>query len=176
LREQAETQGKERGSPPVGQEAEVADAHKSQRQQVEQKPTQELLDREAHDPLAVLGRVSPPERDLAIRERHQSVIGDSNAVGIGAEVAEDVFRTAKRWLAVDHPILAEQQAKAGREDSWFSEGSELAVELKLAVAKSTATNFPRKTRLSTLTGRKKDRREEIQRSCSGARPPAATTQ
>jgi hypothetical protein len=111
LQEQAETQGKKRPSPPVGQEAEVADAHKSQRQQVEQEATQELLAREAHDPLAVaVGRVSPPEGDLAIRERNQSMIGDSNAVGIGAEVAEDVFRTAKRWLAVDHPILAEQQA------------------------------------------------------------------
>jgi len=111
LREQAETQGKERRSPSVGQEAEVADAHKSQRQQVEQEPTQELLAGEAHDPLAVaVGRVSPSEGDLTIRERNQSVIGDSNAVGIGAEVAEDVFRTAKRWLAVDHPILAEQHA------------------------------------------------------------------
>jgi hypothetical protein len=111
LQEQAETQGKKRPSPPVGQEAEVADAHKSQRQQVEQEAAQELLAGEAHDPLAVaVGRVSPPEGDLAIRERNQSMIGDRNAVGIGAEVAEDVFRTAKRWLAVDHPILAEQQA------------------------------------------------------------------
>jgi len=30
--------------------------------------------------------------------------------------------------------------------------------------------------LSTLTGRKKERWEEIQRAWSGARPPAATTQ
>ena len=33
-----------------------------------------------------------------------------------------------------------------------------------------------KIRPSTLTGRKKDRREEIQREWSGARPPAASTQ
>ena len=39
---------------------------------------------------------------------------------------------------------------------------------------SAATNLPRNTRLSTLTGRKKEWWEEIQRAWSGARPPAAT--
>ncbi len=43
-------------------------------------------------------------------------------------------------------------------------------------AQVEATNLPRKTRPSTLTGRKKDRREEIQREWSRARPPAASTQ
>lgn len=55
-----------------------------------------------------MSRVSPPERDLAIGERNQSVVGDSNAVGIGAEVVENAFRAAKRRLAVDHPVMAEQ--------------------------------------------------------------------
>ena len=41
---------------------------------------------------------------------------------------------------------------------------------------SPATNLPRNMRLSTLMGRKKERREEIQREWSGARPPAASTQ
>jgi len=111
LLEQLETQGKELRSPAVRQEAEVTDAHKPKRQQMEQKAAQEFLNRKAHAPLAVaVGRVSPPERDLAIGERNQSVVGDSNAVGIGAEVAENAFRAAKRRLAVDHPILAEQYA------------------------------------------------------------------
>ena len=78
---------------------------------MEQKPAQEFLNRKAHVPLAVaVGRVSPPEGDLAIGERNQSVVGDSHAVGIGAEVAENAFRAAKRRLAVDHPILAKQPA------------------------------------------------------------------
>jgi len=97
LLEQPKTQGKELRSPAVRQEAEVTDAHKPKRQQMEQKAAQEFLNRKAHAPLAVaVGRVSPPKRDLAIGECNQSVVGDSNAVGIGAEVAENAFRAAKR--------------------------------------------------------------------------------
>ena len=39
---------------------------------------------------------------------------------------------------------------------------------------SSATNLPRKTRLSALTGRKKRGEESIHLEPSGARPPAGT--
>ena len=78
---------------------------------MEQKPAEELIDREAHDALSVsVGRVSPSEGNVVIGEPNQSAVGDSHAMGIGAEVAENAFRAAKRRLAVDHPILAEQYA------------------------------------------------------------------
>lgn len=76
---------------------------------MEQKPAQELIDREAHDALAVaMGRVPPSECDLAICECNQSVVGDGDAVGVGTKVAENVLRTTERRLGVDHPVLAEQ--------------------------------------------------------------------
>ena len=45
LLEQLETECKELCSPSVSEKAEVADAHKTARQQVEQEAAQELLDR-----------------------------------------------------------------------------------------------------------------------------------
>src|ERR1700679_1738847 len=42
--------------------------------------------------------------------------------------------------------------------------------------RNPAINFPRKTQLSTLTGRKKLEREAIHWEWSGARPPPGTTQ
>jgi hypothetical protein len=45
LLEQPETECKELCSPSVSEKAEVADAHKTARQQVEQEAAQELFDR-----------------------------------------------------------------------------------------------------------------------------------
>jgi hypothetical protein len=70
LLEQPEAEWKQLLSSAVGQEAEIADPHKARWQEVEQKASQELIDREAHNPLAVaMGRVSPAECDIAISER-----------------------------------------------------------------------------------------------------------
>ena len=78
---------------------------------MEQKPAEEVIEREAHDALLVsVGRVSPSEGNVVIGERNQSAVGDSHAMRIGAEIAKDVLWAAERRLAVDHPVLAEQYA------------------------------------------------------------------
>jgi len=123
--------------------------------------------------------VSPAEGDVSVGESNQPVVGDGDAVGIGAEIAQQVFWTTEGRLGIDDPVLAEQQSEPGCEGSWFGEWSEGTVELDLGFAESileSGDELTRNTRLSTLTGRKKERWEEIQRAWSGARPPAATTQ
>jgi hypothetical protein len=94
---------------PVGEEAEVADAHEAARQQVKQKTAEELVDREAHRPLLVaVGGVSPTECNVVIGEGKQPAVGDGDAVGVGAKVAQNVFRTTERWLGINDPVVAEQ--------------------------------------------------------------------
>lgn len=104
---------------------------------MEEKAAQELVYREAHDPLTVaVSRVPPSECNLAVCERNQSAVGDGNAVGVGAQVAENVLRTAERWLGVDDPVVAEQGSAPGCKGSWLSECRELAMELEIALAES----------------------------------------
>jgi hypothetical protein len=65
---------------PVGQQAEVTDAHEAARKQVKQEAAQELIDRQSQQPLLVsMSGVSPAERDVAFRESNQPAAGDGDA-------------------------------------------------------------------------------------------------
>src|SRR5208282_966558 len=67
----------------VAQEAEVPDAMKPVRQDVDQEAANELIGIQGHDLLAVaIAVVLPPEPDLAVVHGHQAIIGDGDAVGI----------------------------------------------------------------------------------------------
>ena len=109
LLEQPEAERKKFCSPPVGEEAEVADAHEAARQQVQQEAAQELIDRQSHEPLLVaVGGVAPAEGDVAVGESNQPAVGDGDAMGVGAEIAQHMFRSAERPFGVDDPVVAEQ--------------------------------------------------------------------
>jgi len=109
LLEQPRTECKEFCSPPVSKKSEVADAHKTARQQVEEEAAQELCDRQSHEPLPVaVSGVSPAEGDVTIGESHQPVVGDGDAVSVGAEIAQHMFWPAERPFGVDDPVVAEQ--------------------------------------------------------------------
>jgi hypothetical protein len=80
--------------------------------------------------------VSPAEGDVSVGESNQPVVGDGDAVGVGAEIAQHVFWTTEGRLGIDHPVLAEQYSEPGCEGSWFGEWSESAVELDPGFAES----------------------------------------
>ena len=88
------------------------------------------------------------------------MIGDGDAVGVSAEITQGMFGTTERRFAIDHPVMAEQLAEPGGEDLGLSEPFQIAIEAKLPFGAGArfkaATNLPRKTRLSTLLGRKKE--------------------
>ncbi len=46
--------------------------------------------------------------DVSVGESNQPVVGDGDAVGIGAEIAQHVFWTTEGRLGIDDPVLAEQ--------------------------------------------------------------------
>ena len=118
----------------MGQKAEVADAHEARGKHVEQEAAQELLDRQGHQALLVAVRgVSPAEGDLVSREGDQAVIGDRHAVGVAAEITENVFGTTEGRLAVDHPVLPEEGPEERSEYFRFGQKLEIPVEAQLAV-------------------------------------------
>ena len=107
--EQPQTKRKKFCSPPVGEEAEVADAHKTARQQVQEEAAQELFDRQSHEPLLVaVSGVAPAKGYVALGESNQPAVGNSNAVGVGTEIAQHMFWPAERPFGVDDPVVTEQ--------------------------------------------------------------------
>ena len=83
-----EAEWQQRGASPVGEEAEVADAHEAAWQQVEQEAAQELVEGQSQEPLLVgVGGVSPTEGDVALLEGDESTVGDGDAMGVAAEIA-----------------------------------------------------------------------------------------
>lgn len=82
--EETGTKWKKLRSPPVSEKSEVADAHKAAREQMQKEATQELVYGQSHQPLLVaVSGVSPTERNVAIGESDESVVGDGDAVGVG---------------------------------------------------------------------------------------------
>ena len=45
---------------------------------------------------------------VALGKSDQSVVGDGDAVGVGIEIVQHVFRTTEGRLGIDDPVLTEQ--------------------------------------------------------------------
>jgi len=52
-----------------------------------------------------VGIIFPAEGDLVVVEGNEAVVGDGDAMGVAAEIAEHVMGTAERWFGIDHPVL-----------------------------------------------------------------------
>src|ERR1039457_1752396 len=121
-------------APSVGQKAEVADAQETGGKHMEQEAAQELLDRQGHQTLLVAVRgVSPAKGDLVALQGDQAVIGDRHAVGVAAEITENVFGATEGRLAVDHPVLTEEGTEERSEHFRFCQKLEIPVEAESAV-------------------------------------------
>ena len=123
--------------------------------------------------------VAPAEADLTVLNGEEAVVGDGDAVGVLAEVVEDLVGAGEGALGVDDPLgLAEGLEVAG-EGVGIVESGEGMAELEPAGRKacwSSSRKRRRNRRDRTRTGRKKPGRQVIQRSPSGAMPPPGTTQ
>src|ERR1039458_9460279 len=111
--EQPPAQRQQRGAVAVGEEAEVADAYKARWQQMEQEAAQELMNVQGHEPLLVAMRgVAPSEGDVAIGESNQPGVRNGDAMSIGTEITQHMFRSAEGRLGVDDPVVAEQYPRS----------------------------------------------------------------
>src|SRR5262249_42268222 len=94
----------------VSQESEVADAHKSGGNDVQEQTANELDAIQRPGLLLVPVRVVlPVKMDLAILDADQAVIGDGHPVGVACQVLENDLRTATAWgLSINNPVLLPQ--------------------------------------------------------------------
>jgi hypothetical protein len=103
---------------------------------MEQEATQELVDRQRHQPLLVaVSGISPAEGNVTVGESNEPMVGEGDPMGIVAEIAQRMFRAAEGSLGVNDPVVEEQQSEPGREASRLGEREEMAMELELAFAK-----------------------------------------
>jgi len=76
---------------------------------MEQEAAQELFDGQSHEPLRVaVSGISPAKSYVAIGECDQPGVGNGDAMGVGAKVAEHMFRSSEGPLGVNDPVVAEQ--------------------------------------------------------------------
>jgi len=96
----------------VGEQAEVTDTHESPGQDVEEEAADERLDAQGHG-LESFGAaaITHAEPDLLIVEADEALIGDCDAVGVAAEIGDDLLGTGEGGLGVDHPIVMVQCAQ-----------------------------------------------------------------
>ena len=116
----------------IGHPAAVTDALKPRRQRVDEKTPDELIGAERHGArflLVLVAIVLPLESDAAIGGRQKALIGNGHAVGVSAEVLEDLLRPAERRLGVDDPLFLAQWHQILGELGWFGERFQLAEKL-----------------------------------------------
>ena len=63
--------------------------------------------------------IAPAEGDVAIGERDQPGVRDGDAMRVGAEITQHMFRSAEGLLGVDDPVVPEQHPQPGREGTWL---------------------------------------------------------
>ena len=106
---------------------------------MKQEAAQELIYGQDHEPLLVaVRRIAPSEGDVATGESDQPGVGDSNAMSVGAEIAQHMLRSTEWALGVDDPVVAEQHAQPCGEGAWFGKVRQAAVELKLTTMEGVA--------------------------------------
>ena len=114
---------------------------------MQEEAAQEVHRVEGHDALlAAVGIIAPAEADALAVEGGDAVIRDGHAVGVAAEVAQNLFGAAEGRLRVDIPFLAaelvDQQLELSRIAERSSRASQLEQPLAIEVAKSGEKLLP----------------------------------
>ena len=99
----------------VGEKAEMADADEACWKGVKQEPPDKFFRGQSQNIAFIpVVAVAEGEGDAAVFDIEDAVVGNSDAVGIAAEVVEDFIRSAERRLGINDPaLLAEPGEQAG---------------------------------------------------------------
>ena len=126
-------EGQESSPLTCRQETKETDPDKSARQSVKQESVKELDGRKSHRARGIITfPILPPERDLAVVETDEPMVGDGDAVGVARQIVEDMFRPAKGTLRVDDPIDMVQRSDKGAESFRVIERCKITEELQLS--------------------------------------------
>ena len=79
---------------------------------MKEEAAQELVSGKSHNALPSAMRiVLPAEGDMFSIEGEDAVVGDGDAVGVAAEIAQHVLGTAQSLLGIHDPVLAMHNAQ-----------------------------------------------------------------
>jgi hypothetical protein len=102
------------------------------------------------------------------------MVGDGHAVGVSADIGDELLGSAKGFFAVDDPLLSfafpEETLKAFRK----TELREGVGKVDLSFPKASAIAWQKRSHTDlerSLTGTRKLVFEKIQRLCESSRPP-----
>jgi hypothetical protein len=110
----------------VGEEAEVADLGKAVGKNVQEEAADELPGVESHGSGAVVFFAVPPlEGHLCILKRQQAVVGNGDAVGIAAEVIEDLGGSPEGRFGIDDPLMLSISAQEPGKGLGISQGGKI---------------------------------------------------
>ena len=145
----------------VGEEADVADAAETVRHGVPQEAADELVRLQRHDlGLAAVAVVLPSEADLSVIEPNQAAVGDGDAMGVAAEIAEHLLGAGERRLGVDDPVDAGQVIEASSEGGGIGERAEFPGEAQPAAGEGGAQ--PAHEHVAEAPGEHAHRQEEAE--------------
>ena len=109
----------------VGEKAEVADTHEAVGEHVEEKTADEFVGVKGQSLFSIpVFAISITQGDQAVLHVEDTVVGQSDAVGVAAEIIKDRLWRTERLLRVDHPVLFTQLLEflAGGRDFSLVEG------------------------------------------------------
>ena len=132
------------GALAVGHEAEVADAVETVGQHMKEEAANELVGPELHDLCrAVLAVVLPAEGDMIVVEGDEPAVGDRDAMGVAAEISQDLCWSAEGPLGVNDPVDA-LHGDATSESVGFGKRCKIAEEAQGAGVEGRNQAFEKK--------------------------------
>ena len=115
----------------------MADAMKAPGQYVQQESPDELMRMQPHRlpaRRAVGAVVLPAEGDAGVVGCNEAAVGDGDTMGVTGEIAQHLFGSGKRRLAIDYPLDVPQRGNEAPECALVSKPGLRVEELQLAGA------------------------------------------
>ena len=130
------------GAAAIGHESEVADAMEAVGQSMKEKATDELVRLQTQDLLdAILTVILPAERDVIVVESFEPAVCNGDAMGVAAEISENLGGAAERLLGVDHPVDSAHGLDENREGAAIGKGRQAVEEPQHAGLESRLQAF-----------------------------------
>ena len=85
--------------------------------------------------------VSPAKRDLTVDKGNQAVVGNSDTMGVPAQIAEHVLRAAEGRFAAYDPFITEHAANKGMKRLRVGKVLQFAIELNGTLGELTLERF-----------------------------------
>jgi hypothetical protein len=151
----------------VGEEPEMADAGEGDREGVEEESAEELVRMKGHDfGLGGMAVIFPAEGNMVIGDLGQTVVGNSDAVGVAAEVTKDMVWPGEGGGGVDDPVGGAEVMDKRSEGLRIGESGQTAVEREFPLFIESQELLQKQT--SKEPGQNADREEEVGRGVDPA--------